>query len=100
MRDADDHAAAVKSDVLFHEVLLEAANNDLLMPFGVLIEETLSNLFDFTTQRNPKFRQAVKLHENIAKAVIAGDGAAARKAMLALIEDTDRVIGPKALRRS
>lgn len=95
MRDAKSHAQAVAADVAFHQILLECANNDLLMPFGVLIEETLANLFDFTTQRNPKFRQAIKLHENIAKAVIAGDGDAARRAMLVLIEDTDQVIGPK-----
>jgi DNA-binding FadR family transcriptional regulator len=95
MRIADDHDSVVEADVTFHELLLEAANNDLLMPFSVLIEETLSNLFDFTTQRNTKFRQAIKLHENIAKAVIAGDSSAARKAMLALIEDTDQVITRK-----
>ena len=62
------------------------------MPFGVLIEETLGNLFDFTTQRNKHYKLALKLHENIAKAVIAGDPEAARKAMLVLIGDTDQVI--------
>lgn len=93
MRGAKTHAETVATDVAFHQVLLECANNDLLMPFGVLIEETLANLFDFTTQRNPKIKQAIKLHENIAKAVIAGDGEQARREMLALIDDTDQVIG-------
>lgn len=92
MKIAKTHPEVVAADVAFHETLLAAANNDLLVPFGVLIEETLGNLFDFTTQRNPHYRQAVKLHENIARAVIAGDAAAARKAMIALIDDTDDVI--------
>jgi DNA-binding FadR family transcriptional regulator len=92
MKRAKTLSETVDADVAFHEALLAAANNDLLMPFGVLIEETLGNLFDFTTQRNKRYKQALKLHENIAKAVIAGDPDAARKAMLVLIGDTDQVI--------
>jgi DNA-binding FadR family transcriptional regulator len=89
----------VKADVQFHEVLLAATNNDLLVPFHILIDETLANLFDYTTQRNPRYRQAVKLHEAIARAVIAGDPANARKAMLALLDDTDEVVAMTAKRK-
>ena len=92
MKRATTHDETVFADVAFHEALLTSTNNDLLMPFGVLIEETLGNLFDFTTQRNKHYKQALKLHENIAKAVIAGDADGARKAMLVLIGDTDAVI--------
>ncbi len=92
MRSAKSHPEMVAADVQFHEVLLMAANNDLLVPFNILIDETLANLFDFTTQRNPHYRQALKLHEAIARAVIAGDPAAARKAMLALLDDTDEIV--------
>jgi DNA-binding FadR family transcriptional regulator len=92
MKRARSHSESVEADVAFHEALLACSNNDLLMPFSVLIEETLGNLFDFTTQRNKHYKQALKLHEIIAKAVIAGDPDAARKAMLVLIEDTDAVI--------
>jgi DNA-binding FadR family transcriptional regulator len=93
MHAAKSHTEMVKADVQFHEVLLSASNNDLLVPFNILIDETLANLFDFTTQRNPKFKQAIKLHEAIARAIIAGDPAAARKAMLVLLDDTDQLIG-------
>lgn len=99
MKTASTHQSTVEADVAFHDVLLASANNDLLVPFGILIEETLSNLFDFTTQRNPRYKQAVKLHENIAKAVIAGDAQAARKAMLVLIDDTDNVIATAGRRK-
>ena len=92
MQTAKSHADVVKADVNFHETLLTCANNDLLVPLGILIEETLGNLFDFTTQRTSNYSLALKLHENIVRAVIAGDAAAARNAMLVLIDDTDAVI--------
>jgi DNA-binding FadR family transcriptional regulator len=99
MREAKSHAEMVAADVQFHEVLLAAANNDLLMPFNILIDETLGNLFDFTTQRNPRYRQALKLHEAIARAVIAGDPATARKAVLALLDDTDEIVAMSVKRK-
>jgi DNA-binding FadR family transcriptional regulator len=99
MREAKSHVEMVAADVQFHEALLTAANNDLLVPFNILIDETLANLFDFTTQRNPHYRQAVKLHEAIARAVIAGDPAAARKAMLVLLDDTDSVVAMAAKKK-
>jgi DNA-binding FadR family transcriptional regulator len=92
MKSAKTHNEVVTADVAFHENLLAAANNDLLTPFGILIDEALANLFDFTTSRNPRYKQALKLHENIVRAVVAEDPEAARLAMLALISDTDNII--------
>jgi DNA-binding FadR family transcriptional regulator len=99
MRNAKTHTDMVEADVQFHEALLSASNNDLLVPFNILIDETLPNLFDFTTQRNPRYRQAIKLHEAIARAVIAGDAVAARKAMLTLLDDTDDVVATASKRK-
>jgi DNA-binding FadR family transcriptional regulator len=98
MQRAKFHEETVSSDVNFHETLLACTNNELLTPLGILIAETLAELFDFTSSRNPRYKQALKLHENIVRAVAAEDAAAARKAMLALIKDTDSVI-TAALRR-
>ena len=92
MRTANSFEAIVKADVAFHRELLSCANNELLNPFAVLIEQTLSSLFEFTTQANPKLSQAVHLHEKIWKAVKDQDAEAARKAMQVLIADTDAVI--------
>ncbi len=99
MGQAKSHAEMVEADVQFHELLLAATNNDLLVPFNILIDETLANLFDYTTQRNPRYRQALKLHEAIARAVIASDPVAARKAMLALLDDTDDVVAMTGKRK-
>ncbi len=96
MSSAKTMTEMVSSDVEFHEALLACANNELLMPFGIIIEQALSTLFDYTTQRNPHYQRALKLHESIVRAVAAADGPAARDAMLALLKDTDRVISASA----
>ncbi len=92
MRTAHTSEQIVEADVAFHRELLAAANNELLNPFSILIEQTLGSLFEFTTQANPKFKQAVHLHERIWKMVKDRDEEGARKAMQTLIADTDSVI--------
>lgn len=82
----------VSSDVEFHDALLACANNELLVPFSIIIEQALTNLFDYTTHKNPHYARALKLHQNIVRAVATADGIAARDAMLALLADTDSVI--------
>jgi DNA-binding FadR family transcriptional regulator len=92
MKKAKTTAETVEADVEFHEALMAAANNELLLPFGIIIEKALGNLFDFTTNLNPSPKTAIKLHERILMAVIAADGSAASKAMQVLLDDTDELI--------
>ena len=99
MKRAKTTAEAVEADVEFHEALMAAANNELLLPFGIIIEKALGNLFDFTTNLNPSPKTAIKLHERILLAVAASDGAAASKAMQVLLDDTDNLIA-KPTRKS
>ena len=99
MKKAKTTAEAVEADVEFHEALMAAANNELLLPFGIIIEKALGNLFDFTTNLNPSPKTAIKLHERILLAVAASDGAAASKAMQVLLDDTDNLIA-KPTRKS
>ncbi|WP_196502427.1 FadR/GntR family transcriptional regulator [Aestuariivirga litoralis] len=101
MSEAERLDNAISSDVAFHRGLLAAANNELLNPFAVLIEQSLGSLFEFTTQVNPRYRQAIHLHERIFKAVKEQDSEGARKAMQALISDTDDVLsGERAGQKS
>ena len=90
--DAEFNAA----DVEFHEALLSAANNDLLMPFSIVIEKALSTLFEFTTPRNPHRALVIKMHGKIAAAVVAGNERAADRAMCILLDDTDAVVAAPA----
>jgi DNA-binding FadR family transcriptional regulator len=99
MKRAKSTAETVESDVEFHEALMAAANNELLLPFGIIIEKALGNLFDFTTTLNPSPKTAIKLHERVLLAVASSNGAAASKAMQVLLDDTDALIA-KPTRRS
>ena len=47
--NAADAEAMVAPDVRFHLALLACANNELLAPFGIIIEQALANLFEYTT---------------------------------------------------
>ncbi len=92
MQTARIAAEIVAADTEFHKALIAAANNDLISPFGIIIEKALHILFDFTTRRNPHYVDALKLHGAIVIAVANSDSAAAHAAMLALITDTDNLI--------
>ncbi|MDE2385406.1 MAG: FadR family transcriptional regulator [Alphaproteobacteria bacterium] len=92
MRTAKLGKPLVMADLEFHEALLAAAGNELLAPFGAVIASALFQLFDYTTPRNPRFPAALKMHEDIVRAIIAGDPGEARKRMQRLLEDTDQII--------
>ena len=92
MRGSTHADESVIADVAFHRELLACANNELLNPFAILIEQTLSSLFEFTTFANTHQRRAMNLHERIWKAVKDQDSVAARKAMQDLIADTDAIV--------
>jgi len=92
MAAATESHDMVASDVNFHEALLACANNELLVPFAIIIEQALTQLFDYTTNKNPHYARALRLHQNIVRAVAAADGPGARDAMLQLLTDTDNVI--------
>lgn len=92
MRQAQSAEATVAPDVEFHLALLHAANNDLLMPFGIIIEQALNQMFAYTSRHHPRPRVVIPLHEAVYDAVARADPAAASRAMLDILTDTDAVI--------
>lgn len=92
MRKAGIGRAAIEPDVRFHLALLAAANNFLLVPFGIMIESALKNMFSYTTTHNARPSYFLPRHEAILKAVERGDGKAARRAMMLLLDDTDATL--------
>jgi DNA-binding FadR family transcriptional regulator len=92
MTKAKSVEQAVAADVEFHEALMAAANNALIVPFGIIIDKALGNLFDFTTQRHARYAEALKLHKAILDAVAKSNGKMAHKAMTDLLNDTDKLI--------
>jgi DNA-binding FadR family transcriptional regulator len=99
MAAAKTRPQMVAADVEFHEALLACANNELLIPFGIIIEQALSNLFDYTTSRNPQYAKALSMHQRIVRKVALADPAGARNAMKALLRDTDGIIKTTTQRR-
>jgi DNA-binding FadR family transcriptional regulator len=77
--------------VNFHLSILRAAGNELLVPFGFLIESSLANLFDYTNSRD-NWEAAGPLHEAIVAAIRRRKPAAARIAVRRLLQDTDAFI--------
>lgn len=92
MRAAESAEAEVGPDVRFHLAVLAAANNELLSPFGVLIESALQNLFEYTSVHGHDPDFVIPLHRNIAKAIEQRRPEAARRAVKALLEDTDQIL--------
>jgi DNA-binding FadR family transcriptional regulator len=92
MRNAKSKRLEVEPDIQFHLSLIAAANNELLQPFGGMIEAALANMFEYTWVNNPRPGQAISLHENILKAVAHGKPEAARRATEILLDNTDRVL--------
>ena len=95
---ADMQAAAVASeamveaDVRFHLALLTAANNELLVPFGIVIEQALASMFAYTASHAAHPEQMLPLHAEVVKAIAAGAPEAARLAVMALLDDTDETL--------
>lgn len=89
MQAAGAGRESIAPDIRFHLSLLAAANNFLLTPFGVMIEAALRNMFEFTTVHNDRPDYFLPRHEAILKAVEKQNATAARKATLALLDDTD-----------
>jgi DNA-binding FadR family transcriptional regulator len=96
MRDAADLPAWNVADVQFHLAILWSAGNELLVPFGFLIESALGTMFDFTARHNQDWRKAYPLHEGIVVAIRKRRPDAARKAVRLLLADTDRVLAQQA----
>ncbi len=82
----------IEADIRFHMAILIAAGNEFLLPFGFLIESSLVALFDYVTRQTKQQKVPQMLHEKIAAAIAARKPAAARRAVVRLLENTDEVI--------
>lgn len=93
MSHAPSPGAAVAPDVRFHLAVLDAANNDLLRPFGIIVELAFANMFDLTSRLNARPGSEIPLHAAILAAIERGDGRKAEAAVQALLRQTDKLIG-------
>ncbi|TXI02011.1 MAG: FadR family transcriptional regulator [Rhizobium sp.] len=84
-RDQDDAAAAVAADKAFHMAILAATHNPVLQSLRQAIESILDAVFPHTVGA---FAANLKNHADVAEAIAAADGVAARRAMENLLNET------------
>jgi DNA-binding FadR family transcriptional regulator len=92
----NDATHAVEADLAFHQALLAATHNELLVRMEMVIESGLAHR-DRIVHSSPHIEDPVPAHRAVLDAVRAGDGAGAEAAMRALLDqagrDLDRIGG-------
>ncbi|WP_246086862.1 FadR/GntR family transcriptional regulator [Nocardioides humi] len=84
---AGDLEAFLAADIVFHRLLLQASGNEMLAALDGVVAEVLSGrTHHHLMPAHPK-DEAIDLHVEVARAVRAGDAAAARAAMEAIISE-------------
>ncbi|WP_374652046.1 FadR/GntR family transcriptional regulator [Dongia sp.] len=92
MREAKTLAAWNDADVLFHQAILLAAGNELLVPLGLVIESALGSMFRYTASQRGDIGRTLPGHERILQAIRTRKPNAARLAVRQLLRDTGRVV--------
>jgi DNA-binding FadR family transcriptional regulator len=76
----------VKHDLRFHQGLLKACHNRMLVQMGKAIGALLRTSFEISTSKPDGPRESLPLHRAVLDAVIAGSPAKAERAILVLID--------------
>lgn len=84
---AGDLDAYLRADTLFHRTLLEASGNEMMHALGDVVAEVLAGRTHHHLMPARPNPEAVSLHEDVARAIRAGDAAAAEAAMRAIIAE-------------
>jgi DNA-binding FadR family transcriptional regulator len=100
MRDAIEHGGDyVKHDLLFHQGLLRACHNRMMVQMSKTLGALLRTSFEISTARPFGPASSLPLHRAVLDAVIARDPKKAEKASLVLIdgarEDIDEVLASR-----
>lgn len=91
-RRAADRAEYLAHDRDFHRILLEASGNPALAALSGAVAEALTGRTVHALMPHTANPEAVRLHEEVASSVRAGDGARAEIAMRAIVEEADAAV--------
>ncbi|MFE4467779.1 FadR/GntR family transcriptional regulator [Leifsonia sp. NPDC056824] len=89
---AADHGEYLAYDQAFHRILLEASGNPGFRALSNAVVEALSGRTHHALMPHTANPEAIRLHEEVAGAVRAGDGARAEAAMRAIVEEADAAV--------
>jgi DNA-binding FadR family transcriptional regulator len=100
MKDAIEHGGDyVRHDLAFHQGLLRAGHNRMVVQMSKAIGALLRTSFEISTSKPHGPAQSLPLHRAVLDAVIARDPATAERASLVLIdgaaEDIEQVLGSR-----
>jgi GntR family galactonate operon transcriptional repressor len=104
-RDMDaagmDRKAYSDPDLRFHRAILTATGNDFLIAFGATVEAALRMSFELSTLNPGAPRKSLPYHRAILNEIWARNPDGARRAMLELMDLTERnIVSAMARRRS
>ena len=91
-RAVEEGGEYVKFDLRFHQGLLHATHNRMLVQMSQALSALLRTSFEISTVREDGPRNSLRLHRAVLDAVIAHDPGKAEKAVLALIAAAHRDI--------
>ncbi len=98
----DEDGDYVSQDLKFHQGLLRASGNRMLMQMSKVLAPLLRFGFELSTRRKDGPRQSLPLHRAVLDAVTAHDADAAERAILELLEgaslDIEMVLGSRRRR--
>jgi len=98
-RAVEEGGDYVTHDLRFHQGLLKASHNRMLVQMSKALSALLRTSFEISTGRKDGPRRSLPLHRAVLDAVIAGKPARAEKAVLVLIdgarEDIEEVLASR-----
>ncbi len=98
----DEDGDYVSQDLKFHQGLLRASGNRMLMQMSKVLAPLLRIGFELSTRRKDGPRQSLPLHRAVLDAVTAHDADAAERAILELLQgaslDIEMVLGSRRRR--
>jgi DNA-binding FadR family transcriptional regulator len=86
MASANTTAKHVQADFAFHDAVLEASGNTLLLQLKPALTALLKGSFRLSMHDREQVKASVKLHKTVAEAILRGDAAGARVATNALLD--------------
>lgn len=95
MEAALDPEAWTTADIDFHEAILAATGNELLVSLFSVIETALSSYFTMSAHTAVNFKYSLPQHRAVLQAIRDKDAESARKAMLKVIFDTRENLSSK-----
>ena len=88
MEASHDPESWTSADIDFHEAILAATGNELLISLFSVIETALSSYFTMSALSAVNFKYSLPQHRAVLHAIREKDAEAAQKAMLKVISDT------------